>query len=139
MHSKAVNAQEEAAEDRASPAVADVVVSCVPNTTGAESPATPMEVAMATHSATSVGICGLKEPEQKPRNLQEQLQDERQTSSEVTHVQNEQRRERHWRRMVHSELRDRLVAAMYVRCGMIVPVNRLDEKSIEFLVYGWCV
>ncbi|CAH0488441.1 unnamed protein product [Peronospora farinosa] len=113
MRSKTVNAQEEAAKNRASSAVADVVVSCVPNTTGAESPATPMEVAMATHSATSVDICGLEELEQKPRNLQEQLQkNERMTSSEVTHVQNEQRRERHWRRMVHSELRDRLVAAM---------------------------
>uniref|UniRef100_M4BCW9 Mediator complex subunit 15 KIX domain-containing protein n=1 Tax=Hyaloperonospora arabidopsidis (strain Emoy2) TaxID=559515 RepID=M4BCW9_HYAAE len=32
--------------------------------------------------------------------------------SDVTHVQNEQRRERHWRRLVRSELRDRFITAM---------------------------
>ncbi|KAG1689036.1 hypothetical protein DVH05_002920 [Phytophthora capsici] len=92
--------------DRA-PAAAEnapVAVSCASNATGAESPATVMEVALANHSAN--------EQEQKPMNRQEEEEDEPMTASEVTQMQNEQRRERYWRRTVHSELRDRLVAAM---------------------------
>eukprot|EP00644_Phytophthora_capsici_P006702 jgi/Phyca11/5779/fgenesh1_pm.PHYCAscaffold_8_\ len=92
--------------DRA-PAAAEnapVAVSCASNATGAESPATVMEVALANHSAS--------EQEQKPMNRQEEEEDEPMTASEVTQMQNEQRRERYWRRTVHSELRDRLVAAM---------------------------
>ncbi|KAG6975277.1 hypothetical protein JG688_00002540 [Phytophthora aleatoria] len=96
MRSEAVNTQGGAPSDTA-PAAADVAVSCVANATGAESPATPMEVALATHA---------EEQEQKPLNRQV---DDPMTA---TQMQNEQRRERHWRRMVHSELRDRLVAAM---------------------------
>ncbi|ETP26122.1 hypothetical protein F441_01090 [Phytophthora nicotianae CJ01A1] len=95
MRSKAVGTQGGAPSDTA-PA-ADVAVSCVSNSTGAESPATPMEVALAAHT---------EEQEQKPLNRQE---DEPMTP---TQMQNEQRRERHWRRMVHSELRDRLIATM---------------------------
>ncbi|KAF1794616.1 hypothetical protein GQ600_5264 [Phytophthora cactorum] len=89
MRSEAVNTQGGAPSDTA-PAAADVAVSCVANATGAESPATPMEVALATHA---------EEQEQKPLNRQV---DEPMTA---TQMQNEQRRERHWRRMVHSELR----------------------------------
>ncbi|KAG6590891.1 ABC transporter protein [Phytophthora cinnamomi] len=101
MRSEAVNTQGGAPGDRPPAAattsdVAVVAASCASaSSTGAESPATPMEVAL--------------QQEQKPQNRQ---QDEPMTASQVTQMQNEQRRERHWRRAVHSELRDRLVAAM---------------------------
>lgn len=120
MRSEAVDTQGGAPGDRpppSAPAVAtadvSVAVSCVANATGAESPATPMEVALTTHTSNSPRSI-LEEQEQKPQNRQEEQEDEPMTASQVTHMQNEQRRERHWRRMVHSELRDRLVAAMYV-------------------------
>lgn len=96
MRSKAIDTLGGAPSDAVS-AATDIVVSCVVNGTGAESPATPMEVALAAHT---------EEQEQKPLNRQEE------ETMTATQMQNEQRRERHWRRMVHSELRDRLVAAM---------------------------
>lgn len=125
MRSEAINTQGGAPGDRPPAApdaattnvpgnVAVVAASCVPSSsTGAESPATPMEVALATHAGSS-SRTGTVEQEQKPANRQ---QDEPMTASQVTQMQNEQRRERHWRRTVHSELRDRLVAAMYVHLG----------------------
>ncbi|GMF38082.1 unnamed protein product [Phytophthora lilii] len=127
MRSEAVDTQGGAPGDR-TPAtnaaaadvagnVAVVATACVANATGAESPATPMEVALAAHTAdhgSSSRSCPA-ELEQKPRSrLEQQEQDDPMTASQVTQMQNEQRRERHWRRMVHGELRDRLVASMYV-------------------------
>ncbi|KAL4175060.1 hypothetical protein KRP22_000033 [Phytophthora ramorum] len=113
MHSEAVDTQGEASGDCPPPAAAaaeTVVASCVAHATGAESPATPMEVALATH--TTSGSTSSVEQEQQQPNHQGQEQDEPMTAAQVTQMQNEQRRARHWRRMVHSELRDRLVAEM---------------------------
>lgn len=113
MRSEDVNTQGGAANDRPSSAATEVVgdvsvaVPCVANATGSESPATPMEVALATHTST----CPV-EQEKKPQNRQEEQADDPMTAAQVTQMQNEQRRERHWRRMVHGELRDQLVAAM---------------------------
>jgi len=89
-----------------------------------------MDVALATHADSSTRP-GQEEQEQKPCNRQDQQQDEAMTASQVTQKQNEQRRERHWRRMVHSELRDRLVAAMYVyrRKRTVGEGWRLDGNS----------
>ncbi|KAG7379163.1 hypothetical protein PHYPSEUDO_008939 [Phytophthora pseudosyringae] len=112
MRSEAVDTQGGAPGDRPpAAATADkvsVAVSCAANATGAESPATPMEVALANHAPDTSAA----EREQKPLNRPQQQVDEPMTASQVTQMQNEQRRERHWRRMVHSELRDQLVAAM---------------------------
>ncbi|POM66883.1 Hypothetical protein PHPALM_17191 [Phytophthora palmivora] len=119
MHSEPVDTQGGASEDQPASAT-DVAVSCV-HATGAESPATPMEVALATHTSNS------DEQEQKPLNRQEQH--EPLTASQVTQMQNEQRRERHWRRLVHSELRDRLVATMLEQLQRIT--GDLDVRHLR--------
>ncbi|KAE9292247.1 hypothetical protein PF008_g25124 [Phytophthora fragariae] len=105
--------------------VAVVAASCVASSsTGAESPATPMEVALAT------------EQEQE----QNRQQDEPMTASQVTQMQNEQRRERHWRRTVHSELRDRLVAAMMEQLQRITgdpDVRHLRMCAARYESFVW--
>ncbi|KAG7401168.1 hypothetical protein PHYBOEH_002726 [Phytophthora boehmeriae] len=88
-----------AAAPSEAPAVAPV---CASDSTGAESPATPMEVALATQPPNTQNTSGDNDKRQgKPM-----------TADQITQQQNEQRRERQWRRMVHSELRDRLVTGM---------------------------
>ena len=85
----------------AAAAVSDVSVACV----------------AAATDATSVAcrIQGVAQPAIRIQDMPErQRVDGEKLPSDVTHVQNEQRRERHWRRLVRSELRDRFITAMYV-------------------------
>ncbi|OWY97021.1 hypothetical protein PHMEG_00032551 [Phytophthora megakarya] len=126
MRSEPVDTQ---GEDQPPVPATDVAVSCV-HATGAESPATPMEVALA-HATT-------EELEQKPLSRQER--DEVLTPSQVTQMQNEQRRERHWRRMVHSELRDRLVAMMMEQLQRITgdsDIRHLRMCASRYESFAW--
>ncbi|CEG49182.1 uncharacterized protein PHALS_06959 [Plasmopara halstedii] len=104
MRSEAVDSHEGVPNNREPAATKDFAVSCVADTKGAESPATPIEVALDTHAVTS-----MSRGEQKGRKC---IENKASVTMTTTQMQIEQRRERHWRRMVHGELRDRLISAM---------------------------
>lgn len=131
MRSDSVNAQEGGPPDTSPGAPKDVAVSYVADATGAESPATLLEVTLGT-TLTVSNIRGTQELETID------YQDD--VPKTVAQKQIEQRRERYWRRIVHSELRDRLVATMIKQLQRVtgdLDVRYLRRCATRYESFVW--
>ncbi|RLN11022.1 hypothetical protein BBJ28_00025318, partial [Nothophytophthora sp. Chile5] len=92
-------------------------VGCAADATGA---ATPMEVVLTARRGAGHRRSGAS---RRAQTQEAQEQDEPMTAADATRVQNEQRRQRHWRRMGHRELRDQLVN------GMLEELQRITGET----------